>query len=160
MQMKSFREAIGGFAEPSAIAGRERVEGEWGEYELDEEADDSEDPPRPNTFLARAVAEATTEEEGDRGDVGQPYSPQFQANPEAELDLLGDRTGAVTRERDGREKETFGLLSLFLSCVLGGSRNRDGMQPLCSGGTTSRGGKQGKPLPPCGSETSRGVPLL
>ncbi|MQL98308.1 hypothetical protein Taro_031013 [Colocasia esculenta] len=30
MQMKSFREAIGGFAEPSAIAGRERVEGaDW-----------------------------------------------------------------------------------------------------------------------------------
>ncbi|MQL77031.1 hypothetical protein Taro_009463 [Colocasia esculenta] len=67
-----------------------RATTERGEYELDEEADDPEDPPRPNTFLARAVAEATTEEEGDRGDVGQPYSPQFQANPEAEVDLLGD----------------------------------------------------------------------
>ncbi|MQM06694.1 hypothetical protein Taro_039522 [Colocasia esculenta] len=78
-QMKSFREAIGGFAEPSAIAGRERVEG-----------DDPEDPPRPNTFLTRAVVEATTEEEGDRGDVGQPYSPQFQTDPEAEVDLLRD----------------------------------------------------------------------
>ncbi|MQL94153.1 hypothetical protein Taro_026805 [Colocasia esculenta] len=90
MQMKSFREAIGGFAEPSAIAGRERVEGERGEYELDEEADDPEDPPRPNTFLARAVAEATTDEEGDRGNMGQPYSPRYEMNPEAEVDLLGD----------------------------------------------------------------------
>ncbi|MQL68584.1 hypothetical protein Taro_000813 [Colocasia esculenta] len=67
MQMKSFREAVGGFGEPSAVVGRERVEGERGEYELDEEADDPEDPPRPNTFLARAVAEATVEDEGDRG---------------------------------------------------------------------------------------------
>ncbi|MQL72982.1 hypothetical protein Taro_005315 [Colocasia esculenta] len=90
MQMKSFREAIGGFAEPSAIAGRERVEGERGEYELDKEADDPEDPPRPNTFLARAVAEATAEEEGDRGNVGQPYSPCYEMDPEAEVDLLGD----------------------------------------------------------------------
>ncbi|MQL98371.1 hypothetical protein Taro_031074 [Colocasia esculenta] len=146
MQMKIFREAIEGFAEPSAIAGRERVEGaDWhldnlvylhynmrlrvkhltedpkqradvdydpvdigflqdeedpivtwvaratterGEYELDEEADDPEDPPSPNTFLARAIAEATAEEEGDRGNVGQPYSPQFQADPEAEVVLL------------------------------------------------------------------------
>ncbi|MQL97847.1 hypothetical protein Taro_030541 [Colocasia esculenta] len=93
MQMKSFREAIEGFAEPSAIAGRERVEGataERGEYELDEEADDLEDPSRPNTFLARAVAEATAEEEGDRGNVGQPYSPRYEMDPEAEVDLLGD----------------------------------------------------------------------
>ncbi|MQL93656.1 hypothetical protein Taro_026310 [Colocasia esculenta] len=88
--MKSFRKAIRGFAEPSAIASRKRVEGERREYELDEEVDDPEDPPRLNTFLARAVAKATTEEEGDRGDVGQPYSPQFQADPEAEVDLLGD----------------------------------------------------------------------
>ncbi|MQM04188.1 hypothetical protein Taro_036980, partial [Colocasia esculenta] len=103
MQMKSFREAIGGFAEPSAIAGRERVEGEdpmvaWvarattkrGEYELDEEADDPEDPPRSNTFLARAIADATAEEEGDRGNVGQPYSPHYEMDQEAEVDLLGD----------------------------------------------------------------------
>ncbi|MQM12876.1 hypothetical protein Taro_045795 [Colocasia esculenta] len=94
--MKNFREAIRGFAEPSAITSRKHVEGgkERGEYELDEEADDPEDPPRLNTFLAKAVAEATAEEEGDRGDVGQPYSPQFQADLEAEVDLLGDRTGA------------------------------------------------------------------
>ncbi|MQM05872.1 hypothetical protein Taro_038687, partial [Colocasia esculenta] len=90
MQMKSFQEAIGGFAEPSAIAGWERVEGERGEYELYEEADDPEDPPRPNTVLARAVAEAIAEEDGDGGNVGQPYSPHFQADPEAEVDLLGD----------------------------------------------------------------------
>ncbi|MQL89172.1 hypothetical protein Taro_021738 [Colocasia esculenta] len=63
---------------------------EQGEYELDEEADDPEDPPPPNTFLTREVVEATTEEEGDCGDVGQPYSPQIQADPEAEVDLLGD----------------------------------------------------------------------
>ncbi|MQL78663.1 hypothetical protein Taro_011089 [Colocasia esculenta] len=67
-----------------------RATTERGEYELDEEADDPEDPPRPNTFLIRAVAEATTEEEGDRGNVGQPYSPQFQANPEVEVNLFGD----------------------------------------------------------------------
>ncbi|MQM01974.1 hypothetical protein Taro_034735 [Colocasia esculenta] len=90
MQMKSFREAIGTFAEPSVIAGRERVEGERGESELDEEADDPDDPPRPNTFLARAVAEATAEEEGDRVNVGQPYSPHYEMDPEAEVDLLGD----------------------------------------------------------------------
>ncbi|MQL73402.1 hypothetical protein Taro_005759 [Colocasia esculenta] len=63
---------------------------ERGEYELDEEAVDPEDPPRPNTFLARAVAEATSEEEGDRGNVGQPYSPRYEMDPEAEVDLLGD----------------------------------------------------------------------
>ncbi|MQL94079.1 hypothetical protein Taro_026734 [Colocasia esculenta] len=101
-RMKSFREAIRGFAEPSAIAGRERVEGElmvawiaratteWGEYELDEEADDPKDPPRPNTFLARAVVEATAEEEGDRGNVGQPYSPRYEMDLEAEVNILGD----------------------------------------------------------------------
>ncbi|MQL89618.1 hypothetical protein Taro_022190 [Colocasia esculenta] len=104
-RMKRFQEATGTFAEPSAIAGRERVDGDeedpmvaWvaratkerGEYELDEEADDPEDPPRPNTFLARAVAEATAEEEGDRGNVGQPYSPRYEMDPEAEVDLLAD----------------------------------------------------------------------
>ncbi|MQL99451.1 hypothetical protein Taro_032175, partial [Colocasia esculenta] len=102
-RMKRFREATGTFAEPSAIAGRERVDGEdpmvaWvaratterGEYELDEEADDPEDPPRPNTFLARAVAEATAEEEGDRGNVGQPYSPRYEMDLEAEVDILAD----------------------------------------------------------------------
>ncbi|MQL92660.1 hypothetical protein Taro_025289 [Colocasia esculenta] len=67
-----------------------RATTERGEYELDEEADDPEDPPRPNTFLARAVAEAITEEEGDRGNVGQPYSPHYEMDPEAEVDLLGD----------------------------------------------------------------------
>ncbi|MQL92661.1 hypothetical protein Taro_025290 [Colocasia esculenta] len=67
-----------------------RATTERGEYELDEEADDPEDPPRPNTFLARAVAEATAEEEGDRGNVGQPYSPHYEMDPEAEVDLLGD----------------------------------------------------------------------
>ncbi|MQL91964.1 hypothetical protein Taro_024591 [Colocasia esculenta] len=67
-----------------------RATTERGEYELDEEADDPEDPPRPNTFLARAVAEATAEEEGDRGNVGQPYSPRYEMDPEAEVDLLGD----------------------------------------------------------------------
>ncbi|MQM00508.1 hypothetical protein Taro_033244 [Colocasia esculenta] len=67
-----------------------RATTERGEYELDEEADDPEDPPRPNTFLARAVAEATVEEEGDRGNVGQPYSPRYEMDPEAEVDLLAD----------------------------------------------------------------------
>ncbi|MQL74711.1 hypothetical protein Taro_007084 [Colocasia esculenta] len=61
-----------------------RATTERGEYELDEEVDDPEDPPCPNTFLARAVAEATTEEEGDRGNVGQSYSPRY------EMDLLRD----------------------------------------------------------------------
>ncbi|MQL79339.1 hypothetical protein Taro_011765 [Colocasia esculenta] len=67
-----------------------RATTEQEEYELDEEADDPEDPPRPNTFLARAVAEATAEEEGDRGNVGQPYSPRYEMDPEAEVDLLAD----------------------------------------------------------------------
>ncbi|MQL68097.1 hypothetical protein Taro_000413 [Colocasia esculenta] len=67
-----------------------RATTEQGEYELDEEADVPEDPPRPNTFLARAVAEGTAEEERDRGNVGQPYSPHYDMNPEAEVDLLGD----------------------------------------------------------------------
>ncbi|MQM22525.1 hypothetical protein Taro_055578 [Colocasia esculenta] len=101
MQMKSFREAIGGFAESSAIAGRERVEGERGEYELDEETDDPEDPPRPNTFLARAVAEAIAEEEGDRGNVGQPYSPHYEMDLEAEVDLLGDIELELVERRGG-----------------------------------------------------------
>ncbi|MQL91661.1 hypothetical protein Taro_024274 [Colocasia esculenta] len=67
-----------------------RATTERGEYELDEEADDPEDPPRPNTFLTRAVAKATAEEKGDRGNVGQPYSPHYEMDPEAEVDLLGD----------------------------------------------------------------------
>ncbi|MQM15675.1 hypothetical protein Taro_048625 [Colocasia esculenta] len=69
-----------------------RATTERGEYELDEEADDPEDPPRPNTFLARAV-EAAEEEEGGDGDVGggrQPHSCQFRGDPEEEIDLLGD----------------------------------------------------------------------
>ena len=53
--------------EDPMVAWVARATTERGEYELDEEADDPEDPPRPNTFLARAVAEATAEEEGDRG---------------------------------------------------------------------------------------------
>ncbi|MQM05939.1 hypothetical protein Taro_038757 [Colocasia esculenta] len=93
--MKSFREGAGSFAEPSAIAGRNRIDGattERGEYELDEEANDPEDPPRPNTFLARAI-EAVEEEEGGDGDVGggrQPHSSQFRTAEEDEVDLLGD----------------------------------------------------------------------
>ncbi|MQL73217.1 hypothetical protein Taro_005570 [Colocasia esculenta] len=101
--MKSFREGVESFAEPSAIAGRDRIDGDpmvaWVarattervEYELDEEVDDSEDPPRPNTFLARAVEAA--KEEGEYGDVGggrQPHSSQFRAEEEDEVDLLGD----------------------------------------------------------------------
>ncbi|MQM11417.1 hypothetical protein Taro_044325 [Colocasia esculenta] len=69
-----------------------RATTERGEYELDEEADDPEDPPRPNTFLARAV-EAAEEEEGGDGDVGggrQPHSCQFRGDPEEDVDLLGD----------------------------------------------------------------------
>ncbi|MQL80879.1 hypothetical protein Taro_013346 [Colocasia esculenta] len=106
MPMKSFREGVGSFAEPSAIAGRDRIDGDdedpmvaWvaratterGEYELDEEADDPEDPPRPNTFLARAIEAA--EEEGQHGDVGggrQPHSSQFRPEEEDEVDLLSD----------------------------------------------------------------------
>ncbi|MQM06811.1 hypothetical protein Taro_039638 [Colocasia esculenta] len=106
-RMKRFREGVGSFAEPSAIAGRDRIDGDdedpmvaWvaratterGEYELDEEADDPEDPPCPNTFLARAI-EAAEEEEGGDGDVGggrQPHSSQFRAEEEDEVDLLGD----------------------------------------------------------------------
>ncbi|MQM00728.1 hypothetical protein Taro_033467 [Colocasia esculenta] len=72
------------------VAWVERAITERGEYELDEEADDPEDPPRPNTFLARAVAEAIAEEEGDRGNVGQPYAPRYEMDPEAEVDLLAD----------------------------------------------------------------------
>ncbi|MQL89143.1 hypothetical protein Taro_021717 [Colocasia esculenta] len=65
---------------------------ERGEYKLDEEADDPKDLPRPNTFLARAVAEAAiVEEERDHGELlRQPYSSQFEGNLEAEVDLLGD----------------------------------------------------------------------
>ncbi|MQL69172.1 hypothetical protein Taro_001442, partial [Colocasia esculenta] len=76
--------------EDPIVAWVARATTERGEYELNEEANDPEDPPRPNTFLARAVAEATTEEEGDRGNVGQPYSPRYEMDPEAEVDLLGD----------------------------------------------------------------------
>ncbi|MQM17563.1 hypothetical protein Taro_050534 [Colocasia esculenta] len=66
-----------------------RATTEWGEYELDEEVDDPEDPPRPNTFLARAV-EAAEEEEGKHGDVGQLHSSQFRAEAEDEVDLFGN----------------------------------------------------------------------
>ncbi|MQM10480.1 hypothetical protein Taro_043373 [Colocasia esculenta] len=76
--------------EDPMVAWVARATTERGEYELDEEADDPEDPPRPNTFLARAVAEATAEEEGDRGNVGQPYSPRYEMDPKAKVDLLAD----------------------------------------------------------------------
>ncbi|MQM08564.1 hypothetical protein Taro_041423 [Colocasia esculenta] len=69
-----------------------RATTERGEYELDEKADDPEDPPRPNTFLARVV-EAAEEEEGEHEDVGggrQPHSSQFWAEEGDEVDLLGD----------------------------------------------------------------------
>ncbi|MQM06298.1 hypothetical protein Taro_039119 [Colocasia esculenta] len=65
-----------------------RATTERGEYELDEETDDHEDPPRPNTFSARVVEAA--EEEGEHGDVGQTHSSQFRAEAEDEVDLLGD----------------------------------------------------------------------
>ncbi|MQL80392.1 hypothetical protein Taro_012846 [Colocasia esculenta] len=204
--MKSFQEAIGGFAEPSGIAGRERVEGadlwfnfghtvptlrkvavkilsqtssssgcernwstrldqlvyvhynmrlrvkhltedpkqrgeveydpvdigflrdeedlmvawvaraitERGEYELDEEADDPEDPSRPNTFLARAVAEATAEEEGDHGNVGQPYSPHYEMDPEAEVDLLEDIELELVERRGGGRVEDMVMMMMIL----------------------------------------------
>ncbi|MQL92036.1 hypothetical protein Taro_024655 [Colocasia esculenta] len=55
-----------------------------GDYELDEEADDPKDPPRPNTFLARAI-EAEEEKKGEHGNVRQPHSSQFQAELEDEV---------------------------------------------------------------------------
>ncbi|MQL70911.1 hypothetical protein Taro_003221 [Colocasia esculenta] len=88
-------------------------EAKRGEYELDEEADDPEDPPCPNTFLARAVAEATAEEEGDRGNVGQPYSPRYEMDPEGEVDLLADiQVEHVTRTagRGGGNDDDFDRL--------------------------------------------------
>ncbi|MQL82291.1 hypothetical protein Taro_014758 [Colocasia esculenta] len=78
-----------------------RATTERGEYELDEEADDPDDPPRPNTFLARAVAEATAKEEGDRVNVRQPYSPHYEMDPEAEVDLLGDIELELHERRGG-----------------------------------------------------------
>ncbi|MQM10172.1 hypothetical protein Taro_043067 [Colocasia esculenta] len=78
-----------------------RATTERGEYELDEEADDPDDPPRPNTFLARAVAEATAEEEGDRVNVGQPYSPHYEMDPEAKVDLLRDIELELHERRGG-----------------------------------------------------------
>ncbi|MQL90670.1 hypothetical protein Taro_023265, partial [Colocasia esculenta] len=78
--------------EDPMVAWVARATTERGEYELDDEADDPEDPPRPNTFLARAI-EVAEEEEGGDGDVGggrQPHSSQFQAEEEDEVDLLGD----------------------------------------------------------------------
>ncbi|MQL93657.1 hypothetical protein Taro_026311 [Colocasia esculenta] len=78
-----------------------RATTERGEYELDEEADDPDDPPRLNTFQARAVAEATAEEERDRVNVGQPYSPHYEMDPEAEVDLLGDIELELYERRGG-----------------------------------------------------------
>ncbi|MQM04650.1 hypothetical protein Taro_037452 [Colocasia esculenta] len=75
-ELKYFREGIGSFGEPSAIASRQKLDPDmsylrddedpmvsWvsrstterGEMELDEEADDPDDPPRPNTFLVSAI---------------------------------------------------------------------------------------------------------
>ncbi|MQL99565.1 hypothetical protein Taro_032290 [Colocasia esculenta] len=91
-----------------------RATTERGENELDEEANDPEDPPRPNTFLARAVAEATAEGEGDRGNVGQPYSPRYEMDPEAEVDLLGDiELQHVERTIGGRVEDMVVLLQML-----------------------------------------------
>ncbi|MQL73981.1 hypothetical protein Taro_006345 [Colocasia esculenta] len=107
--------------EDPMIAWVARATTERGEYELDEEANDPEDPPCHNTFVARAVAEATTEEEGDRGDVGQPYSPQFQADPEAEVDLFGDieleRVEHTIGRGHGHDDDDFERLMEGLLCT-------------------------------------------
>ncbi|MQM04881.1 hypothetical protein Taro_037688 [Colocasia esculenta] len=63
VDMKSFQEGVGSFAEPSAIAGRDRIDGK------------------------------AAEEEGEHGDVGggrQPHSSQIWAEEDDEVDLLGD----------------------------------------------------------------------
>ncbi|MQL99458.1 hypothetical protein Taro_032182 [Colocasia esculenta] len=87
--------------EDSMVAWVARATTEREDYELDEEADDPTDPPRPNTFLARAIAEATVEEERDRGD----------ADPEAEVDLLRDieleRVKSTIGEGHGHDDDEF-----------------------------------------------------
>ncbi|MQL75985.1 hypothetical protein Taro_008355 [Colocasia esculenta] len=95
-----------------------RATTERGGYELDEEADDPDDPPRPNTFLARAVAEATTEEEGDRVNVGQPYSPHYEMDPEAEVDLLGDIELELHERRGGGRVEDMVVLLQMLEVTV------------------------------------------
>ncbi|MQM01179.1 hypothetical protein Taro_033928 [Colocasia esculenta] len=68
-ELKYFRERIGSFGDPSAIASRQKLDPELGEMELDEEADDPDDPPRPHTFLVSAIermqADATTVDDSD-----------------------------------------------------------------------------------------------
>ncbi|MQL89652.1 hypothetical protein Taro_022233 [Colocasia esculenta] len=54
-ELKYFHEGIGSFGDPSAIASRQKLDPERGEMELDEEADDPDDPPRLNTFLVSAI---------------------------------------------------------------------------------------------------------
>ncbi|MQL81748.1 hypothetical protein Taro_014212 [Colocasia esculenta] len=63
-QMKIFREGVGSFAEPSAIAGRDRIDGGNG---------------------CRSCRRGRK-----HGDVGQSQSSQFRAETEDEVDLLGD----------------------------------------------------------------------
>ncbi|MQM09384.1 hypothetical protein Taro_042255 [Colocasia esculenta] len=155
MQMKSFREAIGGFIEPSAIADDEdpivawvaRASTERGEYELDEKANDPENPPRPNTFLARAVAEAAVEER-DRGELlRQPYSSQFDSNSDAEVDLLGDRELERVKHtiggRHGHDDDEFErLMPPTSSQLVKGKYKAQESRPKKTGATESRPTKE------------------
>ncbi|MQL87763.1 hypothetical protein Taro_020319, partial [Colocasia esculenta] len=54
-ELKYFREGIGSFGDPSAIASRQKLDPERGEMELDEGVNDPDDPPRPNTFLISTI---------------------------------------------------------------------------------------------------------
>ncbi|MQM09651.1 hypothetical protein Taro_042528 [Colocasia esculenta] len=59
-ELKYFREGIGSFGDPSAVAPQQKLDPKRGEMELDEEVDDPDDPPWPNTFLVLVIERMQT----------------------------------------------------------------------------------------------------
>ncbi|MQM21881.1 hypothetical protein Taro_054927, partial [Colocasia esculenta] len=84
-ELKYFCEGIGSFGDPSAIASRQKLDPERGEMELDEEADDLDDPPRPNTFLV-SVNERMQASGDARVAEDTPVTQTHHSDSEVDLD--------------------------------------------------------------------------
>ncbi|MQM07085.1 hypothetical protein Taro_039921 [Colocasia esculenta] len=102
-ELKYFCEGIGSFGNPSAIASRQKLDP--GEMELDEEADDSDDPPRPNTFLV-SVIERMQAGEDDRVAEDIPVTQTHHSNSEVDLDD-DIQVGSLTRADREPTTQTF-----------------------------------------------------
>ncbi|MQL86488.1 hypothetical protein Taro_019029 [Colocasia esculenta] len=94
-ELKYFREGIGSFDDPSAIASQQKLDPERKEMELDEEADDPDDPPRPNTFLVSVIERMQA---GGDARVSEDTPVTQTHHLDSEVDLDDDiQVGSLTR---------------------------------------------------------------